>query len=154
MKRLDTTLRIAAIVGTFFIVALLVSSDLFSATRINLLIYPLFGGRLGLDWRDYIRVDYGLRKVAHFVLYAAVAIAARRAVLRSLSVTRRRADWIALVIAILTAAVDEIRQSTVPTRGSSLIDFAIDVCGAITALLAIQVSYYMHKKHGRRALND
>jgi VanZ family protein len=72
-------------------------------------------------------VHFLLRKAAHVTEYAVLALLWRRGV---------GGAWIALVFALLTASLDEFRQSFTPGRGGSLEDVLLDGTAAAAALLA------------------
>ena len=68
-----------------------------------------------------------VRKGAHVFEYAVLAILWRRAT---------GGTWSALALAVLTASLDEFRQSFIPTRTGSVYDVLLDGTGAAAALLA------------------
>ena len=68
-----------------------------------------------------------IRKAAHVFEYAVLAILWRRAT---------GGTWSALALAVLTASLDEFRQSFIPTRTGSVYDVLLDGTGAAVALLA------------------
>lgn len=70
-----------------------------------------------------------IRKMAHFTEYAVLAGLWRWALW-----PRRRATWIALGLSILTAALDELHQSTTLSRTGSVADVLLDSVGAASAL--------------------
>lgn len=67
-----------------------------------------------------------VRKGAHLFEYAVLAVLWRRATGGTSS---------ALTLAILTASLDEFRQSFIPTRTGSVYDVLLDGTGAAAALL-------------------
>jgi len=73
-------------------------------------------------------LDLVLRKIAHVAVFAALAGSLIVALRRS-EVRWERALPLAAAIAIVYAIVDEVHQSTVPTRNGSGVDVAIDAFG-------------------------
>lgn len=69
-----------------------------------------------------------VRKAAHVVEYAVLAILWRRAT---------GGSWIALALSVLTASLDEFRQSFLPTRTGSIYDVLLDGTSAAAALLVV-----------------
>lgn len=76
-----------------------------------------------------------LRKGAHMVSYAILALLARWSLAVTLS--GRRLSWAALAVAVLYAASDEYHQTFVPTRHGTVTDVMIDSAGAALALLIV-----------------
>lgn len=67
-----------------------------------------------------------IRKSAHVIEYAVLALLWSRAV---------GGIWIPLGLAVLTASLDELRQSFTPGRVGSIYDVLLDGTGAAAALL-------------------
>jgi VanZ family protein len=67
-----------------------------------------------------------IRKAAHIFEYAVLAILWRRAV---------GGTWSALGLSVLTASLDEFRQSFIPARVGSVYDVLLDGLGAAAGLL-------------------
>lgn len=85
-------------------------------------------------WRMYLAV----RKSAHFVEYAILALLTFRAAL--LSALRNRvatAAWTALFLVALLASADEARQAFSSARTGSANDVLIDVTGGVVAIGAM-----------------
>lgn len=74
---------------------------------------------------DFGAWDYMIKKTAHFVAYAILAVLARRALPHPL---------MALVWAVLYAGLDEFHQTFIPGRFGSPNDVLIDSLGALTGL--------------------
>lgn len=81
-------------------------------------------------------LDTVLRKAAHVGVFAALALACVLA-LRANGVRAAQAIGIGAVLALGYAAVDELHQSTVPTRNGALSDVLIDAAGIGLASLAL-----------------
>jgi VanZ family protein len=77
-----------------------------------------------------------IRKTAHFMEYAILAVLWRRAFMRE-GVRARQAAWLALAASAAWAGIDETHQSTVMTRTGSVMDVLLDTTGAATALLVL-----------------
>ena len=76
--------------------------------------------------------DWLIKKGAHFLAYALLAVLAFR-------VTREgpRPYFLAFLVAVIYAISDEIHQLFVEGRHGTAVDVAIDSLGALTALLLI-----------------
>ncbi len=78
--------------------------------------------------------DYPLRKVAHMVEFAILALLLVRALSGSTSWPRKRVFWAAFFFSVLYAWSDEFHQSFVPGRVMSMKDVLIDTIGAAITL--------------------
>jgi VanZ family protein len=94
------------------------------------------------------RIHVWIRKSAHFVEYAILALLAFRAALLSVnhnqnygrSVKHSRlatAGWSALFIVLALASADEARQAFSPVRTGSPYDVLIDLSGGLIAVLGL-----------------
>lgn len=81
-------------------------------------------------------LDIVLRKAAHVGVFAALALACVLA-LRANGVRAAPAIWIGALIALGYAAVDELHQTTVPTRNGAVTDVLIDAIGIGAASAAL-----------------
>lgn len=94
-----------------------------------------------LDWRTRYRILVAIRKSAHFIEYAILALLTFRAAL--LSAARRTrfvtAGWVAIFIVTSLATADEARQAFSPVRTGSPYDILIDVAGGLLAVLGLLV---------------
>lgn len=103
-----------------------------------------------LDYRARYRLLMGIRKSAHFVEYAILAVLTFRAAL--LSAPRNpitTAVWVALFIVASLASADEARQAFSPDRTGSPYDVLIDLAGGVIAILGVVV--ITRRLHPRRA---
>lgn len=85
----------------------------------------------GLDIGIDASLPSGSDKAAHFVMYGVGGVLAAWA-------GRYRggvAAWAGLGFVILTGAVDELHQSTLPTRDADVWDWASDMAGALLLFL-------------------
>src|SRR5207245_1884182 len=74
-----------------------------------------------------------IRKGAHVTEYAVLAALWFVALTRERGLSRRRAAWLAFVVAVGWAFLDELHQATEPSRTASAMDVAIDATGALAA---------------------
>ena len=116
-------------------------SDTYSLDRTSRLLQPLIDWILaGVDLATRLRIHAWIRKSAHFIEYAILALLAFRAAL--LSAERHRigtAFWVALFFVATLAAADEFRQSLSTARTGSPYDVLIDVAGGLIGLLGVLV---------------
>jgi VanZ family protein len=79
--------------------------------------------------------QWNLRKTAHVVEYALLAVLALRAWRLSVHWPWARSALASLVLALGVAAVDELRQHAAPDREGSLSDVGLDMIGAALGLV-------------------
>ncbi len=86
------------------------------------------------------------RKLAHFAVYALLALLAARAFITSSQATLRRA-WFAasLLLVIVYSLFDEYHQSLVPSRTGTIWDSLIDIAGGFTALMCLSLRRTGHR---------
>jgi len=115
--------------------------DAYSYGRTSRILQPLidwlFGG---LDLSTRIQIHDLVRKSAHFVEYAILALLAFRAAL--LSAVRHQigtACWVAIFFVATLAAADELRQSFSTARTGTPWDVLIDVAGGVVGLIGVLV---------------
>ena len=75
-------------------------------------------------------------KVAHAVVYAALAWLVLRALRGAQGMPLSRAAWWAFCAAVLYGATDELHQGLVPSRSMDWGDWIADAAGAATVFLA------------------
>lgn len=93
---------------------------------------------------DPLSANLILRKIAHFLEYAALGAVMRVAL--NTSIAQKHQRTAGLAIALIVPLVDEALQRTVPGRSSSLFDVAIDVCGcAVGSMICAMI--IQHKRH-------
>lgn len=80
--------------------------------------------------------DLVTRKTAHFLVFAALALACLRGATDH-GLRRRAAASVALALTVAYAISDELHQTTVAGRHGSPIDVGIDTLGAIVGLLLV-----------------
>jgi VanZ family protein len=87
---------------------------------------PLLGALLPTASPEALAVAHFLiRKAAHVIEYAVLAALWRRGL---------RGAWVPLGLAVMTASLDELRQSFAPGRVASMADVLLDGAAAATAL--------------------
>jgi VanZ family protein len=115
----------------------LLGSDPFSASSTSPSLLEWLGWLVSdLDPRSKYRLLVLIRKSAHFIEYAILAILAFRAAL--LSAPRNpvtTAIWVTLFIVASLAGADEFRQAFSPVRTGSPRDVLIDLSGGTIALI-------------------
>ena len=115
--------------------------DSFSFTKTNQTIFPWLDWLTGdLDYRTRYQIYVSIRKAAHFVEYAILALLTfRAAFIAARKTPLASAAWIALFIVTCLAGADEARQAFSPVRTGSPIDVLIDVSGGVVAILGLLV---------------
>ena len=113
------------------------STDLMTTEHTSRIIIPLLGWFFPtISPLTLIRVEFFVRKAAHVLEYAVLAILLYRAFVHTVFQSRRALSaGIVLLSCAAYAASDEFHQSFVPSRTASLRDVLIDVCGATLAVL-------------------
>ena len=115
-------------------VILWLSTGEFSAENTGSVLQPLLQWLLPWASASQLTAAHELvRKLAHVTEYAVLAALWFITLTRAREWSARRAAWIALVIAIAWACVDELHQATEPSRTASIRDVAIDTAGALMA---------------------
>ena len=115
--------------------------DSFSFSESGNTILPWLDWLTGdLDYRTRYRIYIAIRKSAHFIEYAILAMLTFRASLISASRTQlATAAWVALFIVTSLAAADEARQAFSPVRTGSPYDVLIDVMGGLLTVFGLLV---------------
>jgi VanZ family protein len=124
------------------------SSGDFGADQTGSLLPPVL--QWLFPWATAAHIEWlhrALRKLAHFAVYAILALLWYRALARGRGLAPALASGSALAIAMAWACVDELHQSTIPTRTGSIADFVLDSTGAAVALGAVYFG-----RHGPRLL--
>lgn len=119
------------------------SSAEFSATNTG----SVVGSFLAWLWPsvplyDVDLVHFLLRKLAHFTEYAILGALWYRGLTRGGAAGPAVATWLALAVSIACAAVDEVHQSFVPARTSSVHDVLLDAFGASVAIAASRLRWW------------
>ncbi len=84
-------------------------------------------------------VEVFLRKGAHVVAYAVLAVLGRRAACRTPALAARPGLW-GGALAVLYGAADELHQATVSGRDGRLSDVGFDAAGALLGLALTRLS--------------
>ncbi len=117
-----------------------VSSDTLSFQHSSRIIGPLVRWLFPqLSDTTVAHIVFGIRKCAHLAEYAILALLLWRALRPAAKPKAREWRWsragLALAVAALYAATDEVHQSFVPSRQGSVWDVLLDTTGAALALL-------------------
>src|SRR5260370_3232720 len=106
----------------------------FSAENTGSVLRPLFRWLLpGARDAQTAALHALIRKSAHVTEYAVLAALWFVALTRERGLSRRRAAWLAFLVAVGWAFLDELHQATEPSRTASAMDVAIDATGALAA---------------------
>ena len=113
-------------------------SDGFSMTSTSRFLGPLVNWAFA-DWalehqQDLLTV---IRKLAHVAEYAMFALLVGRAITLAFEIRMRFVIAGTLVAALALAAGDEFRQALSPQRTGTAFDVALDVSGALVALVGL-----------------
>lgn len=91
-----------------------------------------------LDRRTQYQLIFWVRKTAHLVEYAILALLSFRAALLSAGRSRfTTAAWVTLFVVAALATADETRQAFSATRTGSPYDVMLDVLGGSIAILGL-----------------
>ena len=119
----------------------ILGGDYFSLAKTSHTISPWLDWLIGdLSPRTRLRIFLAIRKSAHFVEYAILAILTFRAAL--LAAPRNQlatAAWSALFLVATLATADEWRQAFSSARTGSPYDVLIDITGGAIAILGLIV---------------
>jgi VanZ family protein len=91
--------------------------------------------------RDVHALHMVLRKLGHLTEYAILARVWMHGVLLCRAASVRTAAWVALLICIACAFVDEAHQSMLLTRTGSVADALLDCLGALLMLMLLRARY-------------
>ena len=84
-------------------------------------------------------LQHFIRKLAHFSIYMLLGVFSYATVLLSAEKLRHK-WWLALIICVSYAAVDEIHQIFVPGRTAKITDVLIDAAGSIVGMLLLRIA--------------
>jgi VanZ family protein len=113
-------------------------TDGFSHGETSRILVPLLRWLVpDLTGRDLVQLLFWIRKLAHAVEYAVLAVLLVRALLLASRAAWRPAAVTTLVAVLLFAAADESRQSLSMARTGSPRDVLLDLAGAAAALGAL-----------------
>ena len=132
MRRLVTW--IPALIWTVLVLGF--SSGEFSAENTGRILGPLLVWLFPWLTPDQIGAIHGLvRKTAHVTEYGILAMLWFRTLTHAAGLRVPTGVWLALVISVATAVVDESHQATIPSRTGSAADVLLDSFGAAAALV-------------------
>ena len=110
------------------------STEAFSADNTGSVLGPVFRRLLpGVTDAQLAALHALTRKSAHVAEYAVLAALWFVALTRERGLSRRRAAWLALLVSVAWAVLDELHQATVPSRTASAMDVMFDSTGALAA---------------------
>src|SRR5262245_59166353 len=117
------------------------SSDTLSSQHTSRIIGPLLRWlKPDISEETLSRVQYAVRKAAHMLEYAVLAVLLWRAWRQPVKADPRPWQWpqagLALVCCLVYAASDEVHQAFVPSREARVEDVFFDVTGATLGLMA------------------
>ena len=97
--------------------------------------------------RDKLQLP--VRKIAHFSLFALLGLSAALLIF-SLDIRKWQISFvIPLVLGIVWAIIDELHQALTAGRVSAATDVLIDIAGAFTAVLAVNLCVYLFERSKR-----
>jgi hypothetical protein len=128
--------------GAWTAVLLAASSDLFSSSHTGGILRSLLGGLLSPE--VFAWVHWGLRKLGHLTGYGIASVLYYRALAGA---GTRRAEILALLLVLVVASVDEVHQSTIPSRTGTPVDVLIDLTGGTIAQLLLRVEWRRRTSH-------
>lgn len=126
----------------------LFSTDWFSWENTSLLLLPILRKLFPTAQPDTLaETHHYIRKCAHLAEYFIFSLL----LVRGIRGARRgwRLEWGVAAVAAAAgwAALDELHQAFVPSRGPSMIDVLIDASGAFAAQIAFAVAANLHARH-------
>jgi VanZ family protein len=129
------------------------STDVFSGENTRSIVEQLLLWLTGSATRGEIRrLNFLVRKTAHFTEYAVLAYLLFRA-FRAESPIRWRLRWAlyALAVCVAWSLIDEFHQTLTHTRGGTIYDSLLDSTGALFALCAAGC-YSVWRQRARRSV--
>jgi VanZ family protein len=118
------------------------SSDSFSAENTGSIVRTVLQWLLPWASPSQIATLHAVvRKTAHVTEYAALAVLWFVAFVHARRWSAARAAWGALLIAIVWAFLDELHQSTQPSRTGSVLDLGYDAGGALLGCVIARVGW-------------
>jgi VanZ family protein len=124
-------------------VVLSASSAEFSAANTGSLVHAILTWLVpGLSPHQIDVIHGVMRKLAHFTEYAILGALWFRGLTRSGVARPPAAAWLALVLSVACAVVDETHQSFVPSRTGSARDVVLDSAGALAAIVPARLGWW------------
>jgi VanZ family protein len=136
-------------VGVWALLVLGLGSDSFSHESTSRFLGPALHWLLpGLSAEGLGQLEHAIRKTAHVVEYAALALLCYRALRLSTGLGLPLQLLLALALVAGVAGLDETLQSAIPSRGGRLGDVLLDLAGGLLGL-AVGVAASRHSGMGR-----
>ncbi|MCS6874722.1 MAG: VanZ family protein [Pyrinomonadaceae bacterium] len=125
----------------WMVIIFLLSSNLGSMSNTSRFIRPLLEFLFPNASEETLQLYHGyIRKFAHIIEYAILAVLASRAfILSSLNLIRKYWFAVAFILVVIVAIADEINQSFITSRTSSPKDVFIDCVGGLVAILVFYI---------------
>jgi VanZ family protein len=118
------------------------SSGDFSSENTGSILRPLLQWVLPWAGPSQVAALHGMvRKSAHVAEYAVLAVLWFVTFVHGQRWSASRAAWVALLIAIGWAFLDELHQATQPSRTASVVDVGYDAAGALLACMVARVGW-------------
>ena len=114
----------------------------FSADNTASVLRPLF--QWGLPWASAEQIaalHAVVRKTAHVTEYGVLAVLWFMGLTRERRWSPRRAAWVAVLVAVAWASLDELHQMTQPSRTAAVGDVGFDTAGALVAASLARVGW-------------
>lgn len=124
---------------------LIMAGDLGSAYKFRLPVIILKFLLPAYSTKEIYQLYLELRKVMHFLAYAALFLVYVRAWRWHTGLSRWQAILVSLLLCLIISGADEGRQSLLTSRVGSLQDVLLDMSGALTAAIA----YFPFLRHER-----
>jgi VanZ family protein len=105
-----------------------------------------------MPWEEFQQLHHTLRKAAHVVEYAVLALLAFRAMWLTFHTLLGRIAGLALLLVLVVATADETRQALLGGRTGSAGDVLLDATGALAALGIVLL--YMRRRRTPAAAGE
>jgi VanZ family protein len=150
MQRTTRRILLAWLVVALWVTVIMgFASDGFSASSTSHYLTPLLRWLdPDMAWERIRAIHFLVRKVAHVVEYAVLAVLAFRAFRVTLAVPLMHLALLTLGVVSTVAGLDEWRQSLIPTRTGTMADIALDCAGGAVGVLVLIA---IHRRLGVRS---
>ncbi len=107
----------------------------------------------GITEKIFKRINYYVRKSAHFICYMLLGILAMLAISTTKYSIAKKLVF-ALLICLFFAASDEIHQLFVPGRSGEIRDVCLDFAGSVVGTAITCGCLFLFKKYGRKNVKN